>query len=92
MPPRVVRMPAAALAFELFGFVGVEHDLTGGGTWRRRQAACHHVLVRGGVDGRMQQLIERARVDAHDGLLGIDHALAAQLDGDAQRRLSCALA
>ena len=44
------------------------------------------------IDRRMQQLVERAGLDARDGLLLRDQALARQLHRDAQRRLRGALA
>jgi hypothetical protein len=44
------------------------------------------------VDGRMQQLVERAGVDALHRLLGIDDAFVGEIDRDLQRRLGSALA
>ena len=45
-----------------------------------------------GIEGRMQKLIERARIDAFHRLFLADQALLGQVDGDLQRRLGGALA
>jgi hypothetical protein len=54
----------AALALHLLGLVGREHDLAGGGPRRGGQAAADDVALRLRVDGRVEQLVERGRVDA----------------------------
>ena len=82
----------AALGLHLLGVVGREHDLAGGRTRRGRQAGADDVALGLRVDGRVQQLVERGRVDAGDRLLARDQALARHLDGDADRRLGGALA
>ena len=86
------RMTLRAVGFELRGLVGREHDLAGGGAGRGRQAGGDHAAVRARIDGRMQQLIERQRIDAqHRFVLG-DQAFVGEFDRDAQRRLGGALA
>ena len=44
------------------------------------------------VDRRMEELVERGRIDARHRLVPADHALVGKLDRDAQRRLGGALA
>jgi hypothetical protein len=44
------------------------------------------------VDGRVQQLVERGRIDAQHRLLARDQAFLGHVDGDLQRRLGGALA
>ena len=55
----------AALLLERFGILRGEHDLARRSARRRRQAGGDDLALRLRVDGRMQQLIERARIDAH---------------------------
>ena len=81
-----------ALAFEQLGLVGREHDLAGGSAGRRRQAGGDDLALGVGIDGRMQQLVERGRIDARDRFLLGDQLLLRELDRDAQRRLGGALA
>ena len=45
-----------------------------------------------GIERRMQQLVERGRLDARHRLLLVDQALAHHVDGDLERRLGGALA
>ena len=52
-----------AVGLELGRLVGIEHDLAGGRARRRRQAVGDHVALGLGIDGRMQQLVERAGLD-----------------------------
>ena len=84
---------AAALGL-LGGFRGfrVEHDLADGGTGRGRQAGGDDLALGIRVDGRVQELVESARLNALDRLFLRDQALARELDGDAQSRLGGALA
>ena len=82
----------AAVGLQLGGFVGREHDLAGGGTRRSRQAGGDDVALGGGIDGRMQQLIERRRIDPRHRVLFRDQAFIGEFDRDAQRRLRGALA
>ena len=58
----------AAGALGSFGLVGIEHDLAAGGAGRGRQAGRENLALGFRIDGRMQQLIERGRVDAGDRL------------------------
>ena len=82
----------AAIGLQLGGLVGREHDFAGGRARRGRQAGGDHVALGGGIDGRMQQLIERGRIDPRHRVLLGDQAFIGELDGDAQRRLRGALA
>ena len=82
----------APVGLELLRLFRREHDLAGGRARRRRQAGGDHVALGGRIDGRMQQLVERRRIDARDRFLPRDHALIGELDGDAQRGLRRALA
>ena len=52
-----------AVGLELRRLVGVEHDLAGGRARRGRQAGRDHVALGLRIDGRMQQLVERAGLD-----------------------------
>ena len=81
-----------AIGLQLGRFVGREHDFAGGRARRGRQAGGDDVALGRGIDGRMQQLIERGRVDARHRVLFRDHAFIGELDRDAQRRLGGALA
>src|SRR3546814_1224543 len=49
--------------------VGVEHDLARCRTRARGKPLGQHVARRFGVERRMEKLVERARIDAADGLL-----------------------
>ena len=51
------------------GDVGVEDGLTDGCAWRGRQTLGDGLFAVVGVDGLVQQLVELARLDAHEGLL-----------------------
>ena len=83
---------APVLRLERLGGVGRKHDLARGRARRGRQAGRDHFAFGGGIDGRVQELVEGGRVDARHRLLARDQALAGQLDRDAQRRLGGALA
>ena len=82
----------AAVGLQLGGFVGREHDLAGCGAGRGRQAGRDHVALGAGIDGRMQQLIQRRRIDPHHRVLFRDQAFIGEFDRDAQRRFRGALA
>ncbi len=82
----------AAVGLELGGLVRREHDLARGGAGRGRQAGGDHLAVGARIDGRMQQLVERERLDAQHRLFLADQPFMGKLDGDAQRRLGGALA
>ncbi len=81
-----------ALGSERLGVVGREHDLAGGGARRGRKAGGDHLALGVGIDGRMQELVERGRVDARHRFLAGDEPFVRQLDRDLQRRLGGALA
>ena len=63
------RIALRPLRLQLLGIVGGKDDLAGGGARRGRQADADDVARRLGIDGRMQQLVERGRIDAGDRLL-----------------------
>ena len=77
---------------ERFRVLGREHDLAAGGARRGRQAGRDHLALGFGIDGRVQELVERGGIDARHRLLLADQLLLRELDGDAQRRLGGALA
>ncbi len=52
----------------VLGILGGEHDLAGGRPRRGGQAGADDLALGARVDGRVQQLVERGRVDAGDGL------------------------
>ena len=82
----------AALGLHVLGVFGREHDLAGRRAGRGRQAGADDVAFRLGIDGRVQQLVERGGIDADDRLLARDQPFPGHLDGDADRRLGGALA
>ena len=86
------RMTVAAVGLQFGGFVGREHDLARCRAGRGRQAGRDHVALGCGIDGRMQQLIQRSRIDPHHRVLFRDQAFIGEFDGDAQRSFRRALA
>ncbi|MCY1233682.1 hypothetical protein D9M72_462340 [compost metagenome] len=82
----------AAFLVGLNRLLGGEDDFAGRSTWRGRQAGADDVAPRMRIDRRMQQLVERGRIDAGDGLLLGNQALLRHIDGDLQRCLGGALA
>src|SRR6516165_5571744 len=60
------------LGLERLGLVGGEHDLAGRGAWRCRKPGGDDLALGIGIDGAMQELVERARIDAGDRLLAGD--------------------
>ncbi len=58
------RITASPRPRQALGLVGVEHDLAGGRAGRGGQARGDHVARAGRVDGRVQQLVQRRRLDA----------------------------
>ncbi|CEG08892.1 hypothetical protein BN961_02312 [Afipia felis] len=82
----------AAIGMQLGSFIRGEHDLTGRSAGRGRKARRHHIALGIGIDGRVQQLIERSRLDAGHRILLRDQAFVGELDRDAQRSLGSALA
>jgi hypothetical protein len=71
---------ALAGAAARFRRVGVEDDLAGGGAGRGRQALRQRLAAEAGRELRHQQLLQHGRVDAGDGALLADQALAEHLD------------
>ena len=82
----------AAVGLQLGGFIRREHDLARGRARRRRQAGGDHVALGVGIDGRVQQLVERSGIDPRHRIVLADQPFAGEFDGDAQRRLGGALA
>ena len=74
------------------GVIRREHDLAGSRARRSRQAGGDDLALGFRIDGRMQQLVERGRLDAADGFFLADQSFIRQLDRDAQRGLGRALA
>ena len=74
--------------------VGAEHDYADGGAGRGGKAGRDQVegLARGGIEHRVQQLIELLRIDALHGFALGDETFADHLDGDAHRGRAGALA
>ena len=71
---------------------GIIHDRAGGGSRRRGQALGEHAAVRGWVERRVEQLIERHRIDAADRLALRDQPLIGHIDRHLERGLGGALA
>ena len=74
------------------GVVGGKDNLTHGGSGARVEAARKHVNSGGGVELRMQELVELRGIDAHKRLIAGDEPLLDHVDRDAQRRCGRALA
>ena len=66
------------------GIIAREHDLAHGGTGAGVKAACERLVLLGGVELRVQELVELRGVDAAHGLLTSDEAFLDHLDSDAQ--------
>ena len=60
---------ALVLALERLRLVRREHDLAGSSAGRGRKPGCDQFALGLGIDGRMQQLVERRRLDARNRLL-----------------------
>jgi hypothetical protein len=74
------------------GRIRIEHDLPRSRAGARRQALGQHVAHGVRVERRVEQLVERHRIDAqHRGLL-VDQPFAGHVDGHLERRLGGALA
>ena len=71
----------ATIARGVLRFVGREHDLAGGGTGRCREPGGDQLLGRVGIERRMEELIERCRIDPHQGFVFADQILVHHLDG-----------
>ena len=66
------------------GVIAREHNLAHGGTGAGVKAACERLVLLGGVELRVQELVELRGVDAAHGLLTSDEAFLDHLDSDAQ--------
>ena len=66
------------------GVITREHDLAHGGTGAGVKTGSECLVLLGGVELRVQELVELCGVDAAHGLLAGDQALLDHLDGDAQ--------
>ena len=66
------------------GVIAREHDLAHGGTGTGVKAACERLVLLGGVELRVQELVELRGVDAAHGLLTGEQAFLDHLDSDAQ--------
>ena len=75
-----------------FGSVGIEHDLPARRTGRRGQASGQHIARRFGIERRVEQLVERHRVDAQDRGLLVDQPFAHHVDRHLERGLRSPLA
>ena len=76
-----------ALRLELLGLIGIEHDRAAGRARRSGQAGADDVAIGIGIQSRVEQLVERRRLDARNGLITGDHAFVGEIDGDFQARL-----
>ena len=66
------------------GVIAREHDLAHGGTGTGVKAACERLVLLGGVELRVQELVELRGIDAAHGLLTGDEAFLDHLNSDAQ--------
>ena len=66
------------------GIIAREHNLAHGGAGTGVKAACERLVLLGGVELRVQELVELGGVDAAHGLLTGDEAFLDHLDSDAQ--------
>ena len=82
----------APLAGELHRLLGAKHDLAASRAGRGGEAAGQNGVSDLGVDGRMQQLVERGRVDSHQGVVARDEPFVRHIDRDLQRGRRGALA
>ena len=74
------------------GVVAREHDLAHGGTGAGIKTAGESLVLLGGVELRVQELVELRGIDAAHGLLAGDQALLDHFDGDVQGGSGGALA
>ena len=81
-----------ACRIALFGGVGVEHHGTRCCAGRGRQALGDHVAGGVGIERRVEQLVERHRIDAQDRLFAGNQAFRRHVDRDLERGLGGALA
>ena len=81
------RMTFSPLAARSSASSAVKTARPAGRPRRGRQAAGDHLARRLGIEGRMQQLVERGGIDARDRLALVDQPFAHHVDGDLERRL-----
>ena len=74
------------------GVVGGEHDLAARGAGRGGEARRQGRVLRLGIEGRMQHLLERGRLDPRDRVLARDQPFVGHLDRHPERRARGALA
>src|SRR3546814_21094054 len=72
--------------------VGIEHVLARSGAGTGRKPLGQHIARRLGIELRVEELVERAGVDAADRFLLGDQPLGRHVDRDLERRLRGALA
>ena len=72
--------------------VGVEHDLSGRGAWRRVEALAGDLELLVRVDARVEELVERGRVDALQRFVLGDDPFVHEVECDPHRGLGAALA
>ncbi len=82
----------AARLLQRLRLIGREHDLAARRAGRSRQTRRDRVSLGVGVDRRMQQLIERAGLDARYRLLAGDKPLVGHIDGEPKAGAAGALA
>ena len=75
-----------ALAAPPLRVVGVEHHLAGRRPWRGGQPPGNHLPVGLRVERRVQQLVQRRRIDPHHRGLLVDQPFADHVDSDLQCR------
>ena len=74
------------------GVIAREHDLAHGGTGTGVKAACERLVLLGGVELRVQELVELRGIDSAHSLLAGDQTLLDHFDGNAQGGGGSALA
>ena len=74
------------------GGVAVKHDQAAGRTGRRRQTGGQHIALGFRIERRVEQLVERHRIDPQHRLFLADQPVMGHVHGDLQRRLGGALA
>ena len=72
-----------ALGGAHFGFIGAEHHRTTGGAGAGRQAFGEQIAGRFRVQCRVQQLVQRGRINPQDGFLAVDQPFIGHIHGDA---------
>ena len=80
------------IARQAFGLARIKDDLTGGRPRRGRQARGQNLAGRLGIKRRMQQLVQRRRIDPLDRLRARQHIFRGQIDRDLDGSLRRTLA